>query len=169
MVGISTSCNPEKLRQVLRACRVEIKRFYGLTAQDKEEITCDVMLRFELDGGKYPATVYGKYCRNKTLQFIQKKVAQKRVASTIKNGVRVYLPDVSFEAVFGEDSEDELRIEEMLGTDEQEFSYVELLSDVQRKAPDLLPVVEKVIDGEKLTRNEKNKLRTRVLNEIPLY
>lgn len=171
MVGIDSSCNPEKLRQVIRACKVTMKSFYGLTPDDKEDVLLEVMWQFEKDGGRYPATVYARYCVNKVLQFIEFKTAKKRMASMDINGVQVYLENVSLNDTIGISDEDEAEVGDTVSkeTDADKFLEIELLADIERSAPDLVPTVYGALHGTKITKRNRSKLQTKILNTVPIF
>lgn len=163
MVGIETSCDPTRLQKVIAVSRVVMKGFYGLTPEDREDILMDVMYRFEVDEGKYPVSVYASFCRNKVIGFLGKKTAQKRCASTVVDGNRVFLEDVSLDLTLGE--EDDVAFGDLLPTTDDGFARSELLTQVEMSAPDLRPLVERVLQGDKLSRTEKGILRRRISKE----
>lgn len=167
MIAMQLSCNPEKLRQVIRACKVTMKGFYGLTAQDREDILLEVVWKFEKDEGKFPATVYGRYCVNKVLQFIEHKTAKKRMTQTEVNGETIYIEDVSLSLTTDED--EKLTVADTIACESQELEEVEFFADVERADPSLLPIIKRVLAGAVLTRNERNRLKTRLLNKVCLY
>ena len=158
MIGIRNSCDPERLRKVLVASRSVMKGFYGLTPEDKEDILIDVMYRFEVDKGRFPVSVYARHCRNKVIGFLGKKTAQKRMAQKKVDGVTVYFQDVSLNARIGE--EEDAEFGDFIPVD-SDFSIdeVELMADIERKTPDLAPLVRRVLQGDTITRQEKRKLR----------
>lgn len=158
MVGIKNSCDPQRLRKVMVASRLVMKGFYGLTPEDKEDILIDVMECFEKDKGRFPVSVYARYCRNKVIGFLGKKTAQKRMAQKKVNGVTIYLQDVSLNMRVGD--EEDAEFGDFIPVD-GDFSIeeVELMADIERKTPDLAPLVRKVLQGDTITRQEKKKLR----------
>lgn len=167
MIALNLSCDPDKLKQVVRACKVTMKGFYGLTNEDKEEILLEVIWQFEKDAGKYPATVYGRYCVNKVLQYIEHNTAKKRKAQTTMDGTVVYIDDVSLNMLV-QDGED-MTLEDVIPYHPKEFEEAEFYADVEKNCPDLLPIIKRVLEGEVLTRNERSRLKTQILNRLPLY
>lgn len=158
MVGIQTSCNPDRLRKVLAKSRAVMKGFYGLSPEDKEDILIDVMYRFEVDQGRFPDTVYERHCKNKIIGFLGKKTAKKRMAQQKVNGVTVYLQDVSLNMKIGE--EEDMELQDVIASDtDYSIQESELLSDIERKTPELIPSVKRVLQGEKLTKKEKRVLQ----------
>ena len=158
MVGIKNSCDPEKLRKVLAASRATLKGFYGLTAEDREEILMEVVYRFEVDKGRFPVTVYAWHCKNKIVGFLGKKTAQKRMAQKKVDGNIVYLQDISLNTKVGED--EDMEFGDFIPVDsDYSIEEVELMADIERETPDLAPLVRKVLQGETITKQEKKKLR----------
>lgn len=161
MVGIEQSCDPERLKKVLVRARIQMRGYYGLTEEDKEDILVDMMYRFEVDKGRFPLSVYDRHCHNKIVGFLAKKTAQKRMAQKVVDGTRVFFPDVSLNIKIGdEDSDDTL--ENFIPAEEDSFAEVELLSDVERLTPDLVPLVRRVLSGDVLTSAERKALRQRL-------
>lgn len=158
MIGIKNSCDPERLRKVMVASRLVMKGFYGLTPEDKEDILIDVMECFEKDKGRFPVSVYARYCRNKVIGFLGKKTAQKRMAQKKVNGVTIYLQDVSLNMHVGD--EEDAEFGDFIPVDiDFSIEEVELMADIERKTPDLAPLVRRVLQGNTITRQEKKKLR----------
>lgn len=165
MVGINQSCDPERLKKVLVRSRIQMRGYYGLTEEDKEDILIDMMYRFEVDKGRFPLSVYDRHCHNKIVGFLAKKTAQKRMAQKVVNGTRVYFSDISLSMTLGED-EDGATIESLIPVEESSFETVELLADVERLAPDLAPLVRRALDGDRLTQKERKMLKNRLSSEV---
>lgn len=163
MVAIEQSCNPEKLQKVMAVSHLVMKGFYGLSAEDKEDIMLDVWYRFEMDQARFPVTVYARHCRNKIIGFLGKKTAQKRMAQKIVNGTRVLLEDVSLNLVVGEEGDAELG--DMIADESDMLLEAELMAGVELRTPELAPLVKKVIEGERLTRAEKALLKKKIKKE----
>lgn len=158
MVGIQMSCDPEKLKKVLVTSRLVMRGFYGLTEQDKEDILLDVWYRFEVDRARFPVAVYAKHCRNKVIGFLGKKTAQKRMASKIIDGVRIYLEDISLSTRVGED--DDMELADFIPADNSAFLEAELLADIERVSPDIVPAVRTLLHGGQLDRQDRRRLRS---------
>lgn len=158
MIDITGSCNPEKLRKVLMASRVVLRSFTGLTKEDKEEILVDVCYRFEVDKAKFPISVYMKHCRNKVIGFLGKKTAKKRMLQKVVDGKVVYYETLSLNAKVSDDDEDK-EFGELVSAKDNSFLEVELLADIESKAPEYVPLVKAVLSGEKLTAPQKKALK----------
>lgn len=163
MVGIESSCNPKKLKKVIWSSKMTMSGYYGLTPEDKEEILLEVMYRFELDGGKFPYTLYGvRYCRNKIQDLVVHKHALKRCnQKKFPNGKKLYFYDLSLNmSMDGRDGqEDEMLLEDTIEDTKSSLFEVEFLADVERSAPELLPLARRALAGERLNSKEKNILR----------
>lgn len=157
MVGFATSCDPQRLQKVIAVSKVVMRGFYGLTPQDKEDILIDVMYRFEVDQGRFPISVYARHCRNKVIGFLGQKTAQKRMASKIVDGTRVFFNDVSLNTVIGED--EDMEYGDFLAVQDDSLARAELEAQIEMTAPELLPLVQKVMEGDKLTRKERTLLQ----------
>lgn len=162
-VQLELSCNRPKLEKALNASRAEFKNFYGITDGEKEEILFDVMYRFEMDKGKFPVSVYKSHCRNKIIGFLGKKTAQKRMASQVVEGKRVFIHDISLSTLVGEDSDTEFG--DTLEADNTALLEAELLSDIERINPELLPLVKDVLGGKRLTKAEREYLKQYIKKE----
>lgn len=160
MVAMAMSCDPQKLEKVMAVSRLVMKGFYGLTEEDKEEIMLDVWYRFEMDQAKFPVAVYARHCKNKVIGFLGKKTAQKRMAQKIVNGTRVYFEDVSLNLIVGDEQDTEFG--DMIAADDSEIAEVELLAEVEMRAPELVPLIKRVLQGDALSREEKSLLRKKL-------
>ena len=158
MIQIEGSCNPQKLKKVLIASRAVLKTFYGLTEGDKEDILMDVCYRFEVDKARFPVSVYATHCRNKIIGFLGKKTAKKRMNQSIRDGKVTYYEDISLNAMVGEDGDVER--ESLIPTKENPYSEVEFLMDVERKAPELLPLVKSALRGDPIKKKERELLKS---------
>lgn len=159
MVGICTSCNPDKLRKSIAAGRLAMTPFYSLSKEDKEEMLMIMMLYFEKTQAKYPVSTYALYCRNLCAGYVGDLHRQKRMAQKKVDGKVVYFPDKRLDATIENDDGDSMTLSDIIPFIDQEFVRVELLADVERDAPFLYPLFKKVIEGEKLTYYEKTKLK----------
>lgn len=164
MVGLSTSCDPEKLKKILLVSKLTMKAYYGLSREDREEILVDVMYRFEVDKGKFPLSVYIRHCHNKIIGFLGKKTAQKRMARRVIDGKVSFIDDVSLSMEIG--SEGGKTLEDIIPSRSDELLEVELLAAVEQSTPDLVPIVKKVLDGYRLTISEKRKLKNKITTGI---
>lgn len=162
LVGLTTSCDYEKLKKVIVASRLTMTGFYGLTAEDKEDILVDVMYRFELDKAKFPVSVYARYCRNKIIGYLARKTAKKRMNQVLVNGKVVYIQDISLDARM--DDESDAEIIDFIPTEDDRLRLVEFRLDIEQTYPKLLPYVDKVLEGDKLTRWDKKAVR-KILEE----
>ena len=157
MIGIENSCDPKKLGKVIIASRNEMRAFYGLAASDKEEILWDVIWKFEVEKGKYPVSVYARYCRNKVISRLTYMTAQKRKNSKVVDGVRVYFDDISLNIKVGD--EEDMEYGDFIPTKDRGISELELIASIELKTPELVAAVQRVLGGGTLTRKEKVALR----------
>lgn len=163
MIRIDGSCNPQKLQKVLVASRAVLKTFYGLTDSDKEDILMDVCYRFEVDKARFPVSVYASHCRNKIIGFLGKKTAKKRMNQSIKDGKVTYYEDISLSAMVGED--EDMELESLVPSKENPYAETELLMDVERKAPKLLPIVKAALGGDRLNKKQRELLKSIISKE----
>lgn len=163
MIRTEGSCNQEKLKKVLIAGRAVIKRFYGISGADKEDILLQVAYQFEMDEARFPVSVYAKFCRNRVISFLGKKTAKKRMNQSIKDGKIIYYEDLSLNAMVGEDENVEL--ESVVPSKENQYSAIEIIASVEKEAPELVPFVKAALRGEKLTRKQKLLLKEIIRKE----
>lgn len=157
MIQTYGSCDESKLKKVLIASRAVMKGFYGLTKEDKEDILLDVAYRFEVDKAKFPTSVYALYCRNKVIGFLCRKTAKKRMFQTVKDGKVTYYENISLSTLVGEDADVEL--EKLIPAKEERYSEVDFLVDIERKAPELYSVAKAALNGERISKKEKEMLK----------
>lgn len=165
MVGLSQSCDPIRLKKVLARARIQMRGYYGLTEQDKEDILIDMMYRFEVDKGRFPLSVYDRHCHNKIVGFLSKKTAQKRMAQKVIDGVRVYFSDVSLNMKLGDEDSDGT-LEDFIPVEEGSFAEVEFLVDLERLAPELVPLAKRALAGDSLSGKERKILRDQISKEF---
>lgn len=157
LVGLCESCDTQKLQKVIAISRLMFGKFYGLTAEDKEDILVDVMYRFEADKAKFPVSVYGRHCHNKIVGFLGKKTAQKRMQSKVVDGKRIYIEDLSLHQKLKEDSDTELQ--DTIAVEDPALAEIEFMSEVESIFPDIADIVRGILHGRDLTRWEKNRLK----------
>lgn len=157
MVGLSTSCDRAKLEQVMISSYLVMRGYYGLTREDKEDIMLDVMYRFEADKGRFPVTVYARHCKNKIVGFLGKKTAKKRMTRKVVNGKTIFIEDERLNRKIGE--EQDMEYGDTIPVEDGGFQEVELLADMERKAPDLVPLLKKVLHGQGLSIEEKRLIK----------
>ena len=167
MIAIEYSCDPEKLRKVLIISKAVMKGFYGLSKEDKEDILIEVIAQFEKDGARFPASVYGRYCRNKVLGFLAMRTAKKRMAQSVVGGKVVYWHDISLSMAVGD--EEDMEFANLLPQEDYGIAEVEVLAMIEKKAPDMLEAVKGVLRGEKLTRQERARLKKVISREDLLH
>lgn len=163
MVGLSTSCDQNRLKKIMSLAYLVMSAFYGLTREDKEDIMLDVMYRFEVDKGRFPDSVYARHCRNKVIGFLDKKTAQKRMARKIIDGKIVYIPDVSLNKKVGKEKDAEYG--SLIPAKDTKMEELEFLTDMERRAPSLVPLFKKVLDGQALTTQEKKHIKSIISRE----
>lgn len=155
MVGIQSSCNPFKLQQVIDMCKRTLNGFYKLTREDKEEVILEVMLRFEEDGGIYSVTTYGyNYCKNKAMDLVRANTSIKRKAQIRVGDETVFIPDISLNAEDGVD----------IAIYDSNYLKSEWLMLVEQLAPELSPILQRALDGEKITYRQRQKLKNILRN-----
>lgn len=157
MIGIELSCNPEKLKKTLAQCRVAMKGYYGLSKEDKEEVLVSVAYRFEVDAGKFSISTYVRHCKNKVIDIFQNRTAKKRRAQAVIDGKTVYFDDISLNLKVGE--EEDMEYGDFIPKEDMSLREVEIIADIERKAPEFSPLVKKVLMGLKLEADEKQMLR----------
>lgn len=157
LVGLTTSCDYEKLKKVLVTSRLIMAGFYGLTEEDKEDILIDVMYRFEVDKARFPVSVYARHCRNKIIGFLGKKTAKKRMNQILVDGKIVYIQDISLDAKMDDESNAEMI--DLIPTEDDRLKLVEFRLDIEQTYPKLLPYVDKVLQGDALTRVDKKEVK----------
>lgn len=163
MVSTEMSCNPQKLRQALRAARAEIACFYGLTPQEKEDILDMVLYRFEVDKGRFPVKVYARHARDKVVGLLTHKRAKKRCAQKVVDGKVVYIEDESLNRKVDEDGE--IEFGDTIPKIDMGIHMVELMEYIKKECPELLPLVKKVLDGERLRKKERELLKENIRRE----
>ena len=89
--------------------------------------------------------------------FLGQKTAQKRMASKVVDGTRVFFNDVSLNMVIGED--EDMEYGNFLAVQDDSLARAELEAQIEMTAPELLPLVQKVMEGDKLTRKERALLQ----------
>lgn len=167
MLDIKDSCDPEKLQRVVVASNLVFKRFYNsykFTTQDTEDILMEVVYRFEVDRAKYPACVYVKYCQNKILDFIKGMRRQKRTVQKVIDGKTVYYETLSMNTLLDTD-EKKVELGDSIASKNDDYSIVEILADVERKSPEMVPLIKAVLNGEPLTIQQKRALRKVISRE----
>lgn len=164
--GIDTSCNPVMLKEVIKAGMGYMKRFWGLTPEDKEDLMLQVIYLFEIQKAKYPVQVYVRALHNKVYDHFVKTTAQKRMASAVVNGKRVYYKDLSLEeAVLGE--EEDLCLMDTIPMSDSMLNVVELRTMVESSAPELLSILDKALLGQRLNKKER-RLLSNIINKEDL-
>lgn len=158
MFQITGSCDEKKLRKVIVQSRYTLSQYTGLTAEDKEEIIMDVIYRFEADKARFPISVYVRHCKNKIIGFLGKKTAKKRMLQKVVDGKVVYIENVSLSTFTTED--ESATLEDIVpDRDNSSLKKVELLADIERKVPELLPLVTRILEGDKITPEERKLLK----------
>lgn len=164
MVGLSTSCDERKLRAVIGLCYQTLRSFHHITPSEKEEIVLLVMEQFEQDKGKYSINTYGNvYCRNKTLSLIRYKTAEKRMGRVVVDGKVTLQTDYSLNYLHEGHDEDLEQIDALIAQDNT-CQVSEWVCSIRQVAPELLPLLEKALCGDKLTKKERNLLRDVIYN-----
>lgn len=162
MVGLATSCNPDKLSKVISECYRTMSLFHHITAEDKEDIVLMVMDRFERTAGRNHVLFYGRtYCRNKVVQLLRYRTAKKRMAQDEIDGKSQYKTDLSiYELVGRSESDKDIEAVELLLSEDCSFQVSEWVASVERVAPELLPVLFKALQGDRLTIKERKGLES---------
>lgn len=162
-IALEESCNKEKLKKVMKAAAYEIGKYFGLTASDKEDIMMMVIYRFEADEGRFPISVYTRHAKNKVVDLIELRTRKKRCVQKVVDGRVVYMEDWSLNQIVGEDGDMELG--DFIPAKEMDMHMVELMADWERVCPELIPLLQKALDGERLTREEKAKIKKKIKRE----
>lgn len=158
LVGLSTSCNEEKLDAVIKASKMTLNGYWGLTREDKEDILLDVMYRFEADKGRFPVSVYVRHCKNKVIGFLGKKTAKKRMQQKVVDGRTVYIEPLSLNRAVGEENDTELG--DIIPLQDRSIEEVEFLVDLELRFPEIAHLLKKVLVGEDLTKEEKKYIKS---------
>lgn len=158
MVGLATSCDERKLRAIIGLCYRTLQSFHHITPSEKEEIVLLVMERFERDGGKFSINTYGNiYCRNKALSLIRYKTAEKRMGRIFVDGKVSLQSDYSLNYLHDGHDEELEQIDALIAQDTTN-QVSEWICSIRQVAPELLPLLEKALSGDKLTKKERKLL-----------
>lgn len=163
MIGITTSCDPIRLQKVMGLAMRAFNQYAGWTKQDKEEMLLGVVQLFEETEGKFPNCVYVRRAHHIIQGEHTFYHAQKRKYSKMVDGKRVFYDDYSLDMPYGE--EEDMTLSDFIPSKSTSLREVELLADIALIDPELVPLVRRVLRGEKLDRKEKRLLRKKLRKE----